>query len=100
MAVTLAARDIGTARVGEHRIRVQRRDPEQGEDRVTSVWMTMLGPREFDDAALGTAFALDTDTPTLRIFQRFSDWDNPATHQLLLAAVRPLYEADEARRGA
>lgn len=90
MAVTLAARDIGTALIGEHRIRVQRRNGSTG------VWMTLLGRREFDDESLGVIADLDTDTPHFQIFQRFGTWDTPASRALLLAAVWPLYRDDEA----
>lgn len=91
MAVTLAARDIGTARIGEHQIRVQRRDGSHG------VWMTLLASRESNDASLGTISDLNTDSPSVWIFEQCVDWDTPEVHAILVAAVRPLYRADEAR---
>lgn len=95
MAVTLAAPDIGTAHVDGQDIRVQRRPGAH------AVWMTMLGPRRSRDITLGSIADLDTDTPSWWIWEdpAAAGWDTPVAHERLLAAVMPLYEADEARRG-
>lgn len=92
MAVTLAARNIGTAWVDGHRVRVQRRDGAH------AVWLTILGARQIDDITLGSITGLDTGQPSTWIWEEpaAAGWDTPQAHRRLLAAVRPLYDADEA----
>lgn len=62
----------------------------------------MLAPRRTADVTLGSIGDLDTDTPSWWIWEdpAAAGWDTPAARSRLLAAVMPLYRADEARRAA